>query len=243
MEALMRIPPDPRRNQLVRALREAIITGGMRPGDRLVERDISERAGISRGPVREALRQLEQEGLVVSFPYRGTEVAGVSQEEVEGILVPIRLVLERFAFRHALPLMTERDFEELEGIVAVMRSAVEKEEQNGVVEGDVGFHELVFARADQPHCTQVWRTIAPRVRAYFYRDAPRHTSLSHLAEEHQELLDAMRTRDMEKVQPVLDKHILEAIYLGDEGRGDTSQRERVEATLDAVEKIWGNSAN
>lgn len=242
LEALPQIPPDPRRYQLVRALRETIITGGLRPGDRIVERDISARTGMSRGPVREALRQLEQEGLVVSYPYRGTEVAGISQEEVEGILVPVRLVLERFAFRHALSKMEEQDFEELGTIVSDMREAADGEKLNGVVDADIRFHELVFAKSGQPHCTQVWRTIVPRVRAYFYRDAPRHASLSHLADEHGELLEAMRSRDMSVVQPILDKHILETIYLDEEGEEGTAARERVDAALDAVEKVGGDDA-
>ncbi len=78
---------DSRRHRVVVALRTAITAGQLRPGDRLLETDISTRMGISRAPVREALRQLEQEGLVISYPYRGTEVLGVSQEEVEEILV------------------------------------------------------------------------------------------------------------------------------------------------------------
>lgn len=73
------------------------------PGDKLVELDLSAQLGTSRAPVREALRQLEQEGLVVSYPYRGTEVLSVSQEEIEQVLVPIQLTIERFAFTQALP--------------------------------------------------------------------------------------------------------------------------------------------
>lgn len=233
LEALPQISADPRSHKLARLLREMIITGGLTPGDRIVERDISARTGISRGPVREALKQLEQEGLVTSLPYRGTEVADVSQEEVEEILVPLRLVLERFAFRHALMKMSEGDFKELDRVVVAMRKAVNEENLSGVVDTDVRFHELVFARANQPHCTQVWQTIVPRVRAYFYRDTPRHASLSHLPDEHAELLEAMRSRNMSIVQPVLDKHILETIYLDRAGNA----RGRAEASLNVVDSI------
>jgi DNA-binding GntR family transcriptional regulator len=238
LDGLPQIPPDPRRNQLLRALREAIIVGALKPGDRIVERDVAERTGISRGPVREAVRQLEQEGLVVSVPYRGTEVASVSQEEIEQILVPIRLVLERFAFRHALPLMSDKDFEELEKIVEALRHAARNDDLAGVVDGDVRFHELVFARANQPHCAQVWGTIVPRVRAYFYRDAAKHEPLEHLANGHDELLSAMRERDVAKLLPVLDEHILETLRLAE---GD-DRSERVQAALDAIENIGPEGA-
>ena len=65
---------------------------------------------MSHGPIRKALRQLEQERLVVTFPYRGTEALDVSQEEFAQVLVPLRLILECLAFRHALPKVTEVDF-------------------------------------------------------------------------------------------------------------------------------------
>jgi DNA-binding GntR family transcriptional regulator len=195
-------------------LREAIITGQFQPGDRLVEEELCQQIGISRGPLREALRQLEQEGLVVSFPYRATEVIGVSEEEVRDVLVPIRLTLERFAFRHALPLLSEADFAELAELVRTMRQAGQAGDLARVVEADVKFHELVLGRSNQPHCLQIWRTISPRVRAYFYRCGPRHQALTDIADEHRDLIAAMRTREIERVLVVLDPHILADTIVG-----------------------------
>jgi DNA-binding GntR family transcriptional regulator len=206
--ALPQITPHSLRHRVLHTLREAIISGQFQPGDRLVEEDICQQMGVSRGPVREALRQLEQEGLVVSFPYRATEVIGVSDEEVHDVLVPIRLTLERFAFRHALPLLNDMDFADLEQLVRAMRQAGEAGDLAGIVEADVRFHELVLKRSQQPHCAQLWRTISPRVRAYFYRCGPRHNALTDIADEHRELLDAMRTRELERVLAVLEPHII-----------------------------------
>ena len=83
---------------MVEILRSAIIMGSYEPGERLIEATLSTELGTSRGPVREALRQLENEGLVMSFPYRGAVVLGVSDEEVQEVLIPIRLTLERYSF-------------------------------------------------------------------------------------------------------------------------------------------------
>ncbi|MBA3449699.1 MAG: GntR family transcriptional regulator [Chloroflexia bacterium] len=185
-------------------LRKAIVEGRLKPGDRIVEDEVSDQLKVSRGPVREALRQLEQEGLVVSFPYRGTEVVGVSQEEVDEILVPIRLTLERFAFRHALPRLTDAELDELADLVAAMRDAAAAADLDRLAEDDVRFHELVISRSGHPHCLQIWKTIEPRVRAHFRRDAPVHPSPP---EEHQELLDALRTRDEATVLAVVEQHI------------------------------------
>ena len=214
VQGLPQIQPTSIRERALQMLREAVITGRFQPGDRLVEEDLCQQMKISRGPLREALRQLEQEGLVVSFPYRATEVIGVSEEEVHDVLVPIRLTLERFAFRHALPLLTDADFDELDGVVQTMREAGAAGDLARVVELDVRFHELVLGRSRQPHCAQVWRTISPRVRAYFYRCGPRHQSLTDIADEHRELLDVMRTRDLERVLAVLDPHILADTVVG-----------------------------
>jgi DNA-binding GntR family transcriptional regulator len=225
IDVLPQVPPDSRRDYLVRSLRDAIVRGDLKPGDRLVERDISERTGVSRGPVREALRQLEQEGLIVSVPYRGTRVMGVTQEEVEGILVPVRLVLERFAFARVLPQLTEADFDELEGIIGEIRSAAEAADVEAMVDADLRFHQRIVERAGH-QCRQVWQSIVPRVRAYFYRDGFRHATLSHLTEEHQELLQAMRTGDPERVLDLLDGHIQETATLGEAKRPSRPRKGR-----------------
>lgn len=202
-----RIGQDSRRHQVIQALREMIIGGRLQPGDRLVETDISEQMGVSRGPVREALRQLEQEGLVVSYPYRGTEVLGISQEEIEQVLIPIRLTLERFSFKHVLPHLIEEDFVALEALVSQMREAADSGDTNQLVEADLHFHEYLIFRSQQTHCIQIWQTIAPRVAAHFHRDAPAHKSPYVVADEHVHLLESLRTGDENAVLEALDVHL------------------------------------
>jgi DNA-binding GntR family transcriptional regulator len=201
------LEPASLRQRASDALRTAIVQGHYLPGDRLKEVELAEQLGISRAPVREALRQLEHEGLVASLPYRATEVLGVSQEEVAEVLVPIRLTIESFAFRNALPLLSEADFEELAQLVAQMREASERGDLDELAEDDVRFHELVIERAGQPHCLQIWRLIEPRVRAYFRRDAPAHASLDEVADEHEELR-ALQGGDEAALMATLERHIL-----------------------------------
>jgi DNA-binding GntR family transcriptional regulator len=204
---LPRISDDSRRHRVVAALRGEIVAGRLKPGDKLVESELSERMGVSRGPVREALRQLEQEGLVLLSPYRSTEVLGISQEEVEQVLVPIRLILERFAFSHALRRMNEEDFDRLEGLIREMSVAAERGDLDGIVETDVGFHEFVISKSGQPHCLQIWRAIIPRVRTYFYSDGLWRQNSEEVIDEHRELLLVLRTRDEARVLTEVDKHI------------------------------------
>ncbi|CAN5682308.1 MAG: GntR family transcriptional regulator [Acidimicrobiia bacterium] len=204
---LPRLPSESRRDRVANALRDAITRGQLRPGHRLIEMDVAAQLGTSRAPIREALRQLEQEGLVVSSPYRGTEVLGVSQDEIEQVLVPIRLTIERFAFERALPMLDENDLIFLQGLVDDMHIAADQENPERLADADVRFHEHVIIRSGQPHCLQMWRAIQPRVRAYFRRDAPVYGKQHALAAQHQELLDALRSRDPDAVRAAIEKHI------------------------------------
>lgn len=205
------------RQRATDVLRAAIISGRLVPGDRLKEAELSEQLGISRAPVREALRQLEHEGLVVSLPYRATEVLGISQEEIAEVLVPIRLTLETFAFRRALPLLSEDDLDALGVLVQTMRQAGAIGDLDALAEADVRFHELVIERSGQQHCLQIWRSIQPRVRAYFRRDAPIHSRADEIADEHEELVEVLRRGDETQLLETLRHHISNFLAPTDSG--------------------------
>lgn len=192
---------------MLESLREAIIVGRYGDGERLIEDRIARELKTSRGPVREALRQLEHEGLVTSFPYRGAVVLAVSDEEVHEVLIPIRLTLERFSFGKALDRMVDADFAEMAKHVWLMGEAANDGDLLASVDADIAFHEFVLASSGQPHTVQVWRSIAPRIRGYFFRYG-RTSDLARIADEHGALLSALRSGDREHVMEVLEHHIL-----------------------------------
>lgn len=201
------VPAQSRRQHVVEILRDAIMSGQLVPGRRLTEMDLAEQLGTSRAPIREALRQLEQEGLVASSPYRGTEVIGVSQEEIEEVLVPVRIALERFAFTKAASKLGANDFIVLESLVAEMAEAARDHDSDRLAEADIRFHETVIVASEQRHCLQMWRTIQPRVRAYFRRDASSYADSHGVAEQHQQLVDALRVGDLGKITSGIEDHI------------------------------------
>ena len=190
---------------MVEALRDAITTGKLEDGERLIEDKIARELKTSRGPVREALRQLEHEGFVVSYPYRGAVVLGVSDEEVQQVLIPVRLTLEKFSIPKAVERMEDGDFAELAKEVWVMGEAARTGDLQKSVDADMRFHELMLERSGQPHAAQVWRSIAPRIRAYFFRYG--RSNLKRIADEHRELLEALQTRDPDVIAAALEKHI------------------------------------
>jgi DNA-binding GntR family transcriptional regulator len=188
------------------ALREEIMLGKLADGERLIEDQIARRLETSRGPVREALRQLEHEGLVVSFPYRGAVVLGVSDEEVQHVLIPIRLTLERYCFLKAIERMDGSDFAELAKEVWLMGEAARENDLMAAVEADIRFHEFVLGHSGQQHSAQLWGAIAPRIRAYFFRYG-RTSDLARIAGEHRDLLTAMQTRELDTWTKALEQHI------------------------------------
>jgi DNA-binding GntR family transcriptional regulator len=195
-----------RREHVVEALRDAITTGKLEDGERLIEDRIARELKTSRGPVREALRQLEHEGFVVSYPYRGAVVLGVSDEEVQQVLIPVRLTLEKFTIPKAIELMHDSDFAELAKEVWVMGEAARTDDLQKSVDADMRFHELMLDRSGKPHAAQVWRSIAPRIRAYFFRYG-RQGDLKRIASEHRDLLAALQTRENEVITEALEQHI------------------------------------
>jgi DNA-binding GntR family transcriptional regulator len=196
----------PRAQQIAETLRLSIIAGRYEPGERLIETALSSELGTSRGPVREALRQLENEGLVMSLPYRGAVVLGVSDDEVHGVLIPIRLTLERYSFARALERLTDDDFAELGKQIWLMEEAGKASDLTKLVEADLSFHEIVLTASGQLHTVQIWRTIAPRIRGYFYR-YERSRSFQETVEEHRLLLAALQTRDPAIALEQLERHI------------------------------------
>ena len=156
----------PRVQQVTETLRLAIIAGRFAPGERLIESVLSTELGTSRGPVREALRQLENEGLVMSFPYRGAVVLGVSDDEVHEVLIPIRLTLERSSFARALEKMTDDDFAELGKQIWLMEQAGKANDLLKLVEADLALsrdRDLGVRAAAHPADLAHDRAADPRV--------------------------------------------------------------------------------
>lgn len=207
LSSLPSVPAASRRERVAEILREAITTGDLEVGQKLTELELAAQLGTSRAPVREALRQLEQEGLVVSYPYRGTEVLGVSQEEIENVLVPIRVALERFAFDKAMSVVTDDDIAGLESIIDSMDAAASAGDLARLADDDIRFHEAIVILSGQQHCLQIWRTIQPRVRAYFRRDANYYGDSHAVAEQHRDLIRALRSGDSDRGLQAITEHI------------------------------------
>lgn len=197
------------RQEVTDILRWRIIQGEIAPGTRITEERVSKDMGISRGPVRESLRELENEGLVLVEAYRGAVVTETSEDELRHVLIPMRLILEQYAASLAIDLLKDEDFEVLSAITLKMREAAAgggPDALRQLVDLDVDFHRYVVEFGAHFHTAQLWTSIQPRIRRTFYHLGLRHRDPAVIAQEHEELLEALRSRDPNVVSEAITVH-------------------------------------
>lgn len=199
----------PIRDLVVEELRREITRGAIQPGERLTEWNVASRLGVSRGPVREGLRELEREGLILTYPYRGAVVMGMSDAELLDLLLPIRLTIERFAAVAGFASFTDETIAELEAVIADMRDAAAEKDTDRLTELDLAFHRCMIETGGHGHALQLWQSIHPRIQAQLHRiGRGRRSSLDRIPGEHQLLLDVFQARDEERLAVALEQHIL-----------------------------------
>ncbi|UNB50042.1 GntR family transcriptional regulator [Mycolicibacterium sp. YH-1] len=198
--------PSSRRHQIADWLREQIVKGHLAPGAQLKQDVLAVHLQASPGPVREALRQLESEGLVHHIPNRGAFVTAVSADELLGVLLPVRLAIETFAIENASS--DPGTMSELGQLVKRMDEAARHGDLDLLNELDVLFHETIVKSAHSEHALQLWASVQPRIRMQIHRLAKSHVSPLAIPEEHRALIHAMVHGGPEGRKAALDEHIV-----------------------------------
>lgn len=183
--------------EVLDALREAIIEGVYRPGERLVERDMAATLGVSQGPVREALRKLEVEGLTRTFPHQGTYVVSLAEEDISEIL-EVRTALERLAVHTVISRKNQVEMTPLFDLYQQMLTAAAGGDPQTHIECDLEFHRLLCELSGNRRLVNVWILMSGQFRltlAVQMKAIP--GSLMDIARSHLQLLDAVVGRDHE----------------------------------------------
>jgi DNA-binding GntR family transcriptional regulator len=154
------------REQTVEVLRNAIIGGQIQPGNKLVETQLAGQLGVSRGPLREAIRQLVEEGLVENVPYQGTYVKTLTAKDIEEIY-SFRTALERFAFQSAWPRRNDDFFAEINMRHEALLNAIDSSESVPAIARELDLHGLVYEYADHQILLDTWTMLRSRVQVYF----------------------------------------------------------------------------
>jgi DNA-binding GntR family transcriptional regulator len=189
------------RDQLI----EDILNDRLASGDRIVETRIAQRFGVSQAPVREALRDLELLGFVVSSPFRGAVVRKTSSEDLLQ-LYPIRSVLEGLAARTAATKMSDGDLKKLEALVAKMRRLAARGDHRAAVQADFAFHLVIVDASGNRLLRQIWERMALATTT-FLTISKSHRSLKVIAERHTLVLEALRARNPEAAESAMRAHI------------------------------------
>jgi DNA-binding GntR family transcriptional regulator len=190
---------EPLSGLVLRAMREAIIDGRMAPGDPVNEVELAKQFGVSRAPIREAIRQLESEGLVVRVAYRGTAVSPLTAKNITE-LQGFRRLLETHAATAVLEKGSDQDLDALAGVVTEMERAASTGDMIGVNATDVRFHTLIIEAADNELLLEVWRTYVQRIRRALALRNRLNSNLDNIVGMHRDLLDAFRARDLARVR-------------------------------------------
>jgi DNA-binding GntR family transcriptional regulator len=213
-------PPATRlifRNQVVDAVRAAILDGRLQPGQPITERPLAHDLQISRAPIREALRELEKEGLVVTRPHRGTYVARFSDEDVLEIY-SLRANLEMMAIYRAIERATDRDVEDLVALVDEMERHA-RTNFSETIRVDLDFHRRICEIAAHRRLLDAWDVLANQLRAlYTITDVPMLvTSLygyvDQMGQRHRPIVDAIRARDVPLGQQHITSHIGDVAHM------------------------------
>ena len=212
-------------------LREAIVTDKLKPGQRIVEREIAEAMQTSRGPVRDALLLLESEGLVVRYAHRGTFVAELTVEDAEEIY-SLRQSIEALAVRYIINGATEAELDELDGLVEAMAAKVEAGYTiSEATELDMAFHRGLCRISGHARALAAWEALSSQTRLLLLsriRRRPRDFQEKAVV-WHRRLADALRERDLERALDELRLHMmstLEAITENGEDRLEGRDDER-----------------
>ena len=198
------------RGRVFNRIREDILSGKYRENEELKEVTIGNELGVSRTPVREALRQLELEGLVNIIPNKGAYVTGISQKDIHDIYV-IRSYLEGLAARWACETMTEEQIDALEENIYLSEFHVKKGHYEQIVELDSQFHELIYKASGSKileHQLSTYHHYVERIRKISLGQAERAGKSN---EEHALILNAIKARDGELAEKLAHEHIISTI--------------------------------
>lgn len=196
----------PLREVVFNTLRKAILTGQLKPGDRLMEVPLAKRLGVSRTPIREAIHKLEQEGLVTMIPRRGAEVARITERSLQDVL-EVRRALDVLSVELACERITEEKIRDLQVACEQFEQATSSGDTAAIAKADVAYHDIIVEAAGNQRLQQLVNNLAEQMYRYrfvYLKDISQHMKL---VEEHREILSCISRRDKQGASKAARMHI------------------------------------
>lgn len=211
----------PLRDVVFNTLRQAILTGELKPGERLMEIHLADRLGVSRTPIREAIRKLELEGLVTMIPRKGAQVAKITEKNLKDVL-EVRRALDVLTVKLACDRMDEETKMELLKACDEFAKVVKKNNTKEITEADVCFHDIILKSTGNDRLLQLVNNLAEQMYRYrleYIKDSAYH---DRLVKEHEAIYQAIIDGDKEKAAKAAvlhidnqEKTIIEHLHLSD----------------------------
>ena len=196
----------PLRDVVFNTLRQEILTGKLKPGERLMEIHLANKLGVSRTPIREAIRKLELEGLVLMVPRRGAEVAQISWKSLKDVL-EVRRTLDMFAIELACERITDKELALLEEACEKFEAAVETKDTRKIAEADVAFHDIIVASTGNERLIQLVSNLSEQMYRYRFEYIQETAQHQTLVREHREMYESIKNKDKEAAIDVVKTHI------------------------------------
>ncbi len=196
----------PLREVVFESVRGAIISGVLKPGERLMEVQLAEKLGVSRTPIREAIRKLELEGLVIMIPRKGAYVADLSIKDITDVL-EIRAALEGLASSLAALRITDEEIKQIELNAMQFDKAIEADDFEGIVQADIEFHDNIFKATRNEKLMQINNNLREQVQRFRIMYISKSNKSKALAKDHFEIAEAISRRDIDMAEKIAKEHI------------------------------------
>jgi DNA-binding GntR family transcriptional regulator len=203
---LARLPKATFRAHIADRLRAAILGGDLPPGAALVETALAAQFNVSRAPLREALRQLIEEGLVVTVPYTGTRVVDLSVGDVREIY-SMRITLERFAFEEAWPKRDAGFVREMKRRKAALIAAIDRKDDQACIDLELELHGLAYEASGHRLLQQTWAGLRGRLQLYWAAHHRAHGMRGPKRDSHNSYVAAALGDDLEKMKKEIGEHM------------------------------------
>ena len=196
----------PLRDVVFKKLRKAILTGNLKPGERLMEIHLAEKLGVSRTPIREAIRKLELEGLVQMIPRRGAVVTEITEKSMKDVL-EVRRALDVLSVELACDRITGEEKEMLRKACQDFEDATKTGNLKEIAEQDVAFHDIIVEATRNSKLIQILHNLSEQMFRYrfeYIKDFEQH---DNLAKEHRAIYDNIMRCDKEKAADLAKMHV------------------------------------
>ena len=196
----------PLRDVVFNTLRQSILTGELKPGERLMEIHLADKLGVSRTPIREAIRKLELEGLVTMIPRRGAEVAQITEKNLKDVL-EVRRALDALTVELACERITEEELEQLAEARDHFVKMIKTKNANKIAQADVAFHDIILIASRNDRLIQMLANLSQQMYRYRLEYVKDDAHYENLIEEHSMIYDAISRRDKKGGAEAIITHI------------------------------------